>query len=63
MFKVTFEYCGIMLCKEQARLGVISLVFIADERVDEWVGNFVQFFSMANERMNESVACFFNFYR
>jgi hypothetical protein len=38
MFRVTFEYCGIMLCKDQACLYVI---FLADERVDEWVGHFV----------------------
>jgi hypothetical protein len=41
MFKVTFEYRGIMLCKDQACLCVISLVSLADERVDEWVGHFV----------------------
>jgi hypothetical protein len=41
MFKVAFEYRGIMLCKDQACLGVIYLVFLDDERVDEWVRHFV----------------------
>jgi hypothetical protein len=41
MFKVTFEYHGIMLCKDQACLCVIFLVFLTNERVDEWVGHFV----------------------
>jgi hypothetical protein len=41
MFKVAFEYHGITLCKDQACLGVIYLVFLANERVDEWVRDFV----------------------
>jgi len=41
MFNVAFEYRGIMLCKDQAFLGVIYLVFLDDESVDEWVRHFV----------------------
>jgi hypothetical protein len=46
MFRVTFEYHGIMLCKDQAYLCVISLISLANEKVDEWVGHFFYFFSM-----------------